>query len=29
MLLAIRELMHAPPPKRRPAGFTADLTEKS
>ncbi|MHB8723516.1 MAG: ORF6N domain-containing protein [Steroidobacteraceae bacterium] len=29
MLSAIRELMHAPPPKRRPIGFTADLTEKS
>jgi hypothetical protein len=29
MLSAIRELMHAPPPKHRPIGFTADLTEKS
>ena len=29
MLAAIRELMHATPPKRRPIGFTADLNEKS
>jgi hypothetical protein len=29
MLSAIRELMHAPAPNRRPIGFTADLTEKS
>jgi hypothetical protein len=28
ILSAIRELMHAPPPKRRSIGFTADLTEK-
>jgi ORF6N domain len=29
ILSAIRELMNPPPPKRRPIGFTADLTEKS
>ena len=29
ILLAIRELMHSPPPKRRPIGFTADLEKKS
>jgi hypothetical protein len=29
MLSAIRQLMHPPVPKRRPIGFTADLTEKS
>jgi ATP-dependent Clp protease ATP-binding subunit ClpA len=29
MLSAIRQLMNPPPPKRRPIGFTADLTEKS
>jgi len=29
ILSAIRELMGAPPPKRRPIGFTADLEEKS
>jgi hypothetical protein len=29
MLSAIRELMNPPAPKRRPIGFTADLTEKS
>jgi hypothetical protein len=29
ILSAIRELMHPPAPKRRPIGFTADLTEKS
>jgi hypothetical protein len=29
ILSAIRELTHAPPPKRRGIGFTADLTEKS
>jgi hypothetical protein len=28
MLSAIRQLMNPPPPKRRPIGFTADLTEK-
>ncbi len=29
ILSAIRELTNPPPPKRRPIGFTADLTEKS
>jgi hypothetical protein len=29
ILSAIHELMNPPPPKRRPIGFTADLTEKS
>jgi hypothetical protein len=29
ILSAIRELMNPPEPKRRPIGFTADLTEKS
>jgi hypothetical protein len=29
ILSAIRELMHPPPPKRRPIGFTADLEKKS
>ena len=29
MLSAIRQLMNPPAPKRRPIGFTADLTEKS
>ena len=29
ILSAIRELMNPPAPKRRPIGFTADLTEKS
>jgi hypothetical protein len=29
ILSAIRELMNPPPPKRRPIGFTANLTEKS
>jgi len=29
ILSAIRALMNPPPPKRRPIGFTADLTEKS
>ena len=29
ILPAIRELMNPPAPKRRPIGFTADLTEKS
>jgi hypothetical protein len=29
ILSAIRELMHPPPPKRRPIGFTADLGKKS
>ncbi len=29
MLAAIRELMHPPVPKRRPIGFTADLSKKS
>ena len=29
ILSAIRELMNPPPPKRRPIGFTADLTQKS
>ena len=29
ILSAIRELMDAPEPKRRPIGFTADLSEKS
>jgi hypothetical protein len=29
ILSAIRQLMHPPVPKRRPIGFTADLTEKS
>jgi hypothetical protein len=29
ILSAIHELMTPPPPKRRPIGFTADLTEKS
>jgi hypothetical protein len=29
ILSAIRELMNPPPSKRRPIGFTADLTEKS
>lgn len=29
ILLAIRELMNPPEPKRRPIGFTADLGEKS
>ncbi len=29
ILSAIRELMNPPPHKRRPIGFTADLTEKS
>jgi len=29
ILSAIRELMNPPLPKRRPIGFTADLTEKS
>jgi hypothetical protein len=29
ILSAIRELMNPPPPKRRPIGCTADLTEKS
>ncbi|MHB8815812.1 MAG: ORF6N domain-containing protein [Steroidobacteraceae bacterium] len=29
ILSAIRQLMNAPPPKRRPIGFTADLREKS
>lgn len=29
ILSAIRELMDPPQPKRRPIGFTADLTEKS
>jgi hypothetical protein len=29
ILSAIRELMNPPPPKRRPIGFTTDLTEKS
>jgi hypothetical protein len=29
MLSAIRQLMNPPLPKRRPIGFTADLTEKS
>jgi hypothetical protein len=29
ILLAIRELMHPAPPKRRPIGFTADLGKKS
>jgi hypothetical protein len=28
MLSAIRQLMNAPPPKRRPIGFTANLDEK-
>jgi hypothetical protein len=28
ILAAIRELMHTPPPKRRPMGFTADLEEE-
>jgi len=28
ILSAIRQLMHAPVPKRRPIGFTADLREK-
>jgi hypothetical protein len=27
ILKALRELMHPPPPKRRPIGFTADLDE--
>jgi phage regulator Rha-like protein len=29
ILSAIRELMHPPVPKRRPIGFTADLSKKS
>jgi hypothetical protein len=29
ILSAIRQLMNPPQPKRRPIGFTADLTEKS
>jgi hypothetical protein len=29
ILSAIRQLMHPPVPKRRPIGFTADLTKKS
>jgi hypothetical protein len=29
ILSAIRALMHSPAPKRRPIGFTADLTKKS
>ena len=29
ILSAIRELMNPPPSKRRPIGFTADLTQKS
>jgi hypothetical protein len=29
ILSAIRELMHPPVPKRRPVGFTADLSKKS
>jgi hypothetical protein len=29
ILSAIRELLHAPVPKRRAIGFTADLEEKS
>jgi hypothetical protein len=29
ILSAIRELMNPPPPKRRPIGFTADLSKKS
>ncbi len=29
ILSAIRQLMHPPAPKRRPIGFTADLSEKS
>jgi hypothetical protein len=29
ILSAIRQLMHAPVPKRRPIGFTADLRQKS
>jgi len=29
ILSAIRELTNPPAPKRRPIGFTADLTEKS
>ncbi|MGA9367700.1 MAG: hypothetical protein WBV35_09590 [Steroidobacteraceae bacterium] len=28
ILSAIRELMNSPEPKRRPIGFTADLSEK-
>lgn len=28
ILSAVRKLMNAPPPKRRPIGFTADLNEK-
>ena len=29
MLSALRELMNPPAPKRRPIGFTADLTTKN
>ena len=29
MLSAIRQLMNPPAPKRRPIGFTADLSKKS
>jgi ATP-dependent Clp protease ATP-binding subunit ClpA len=29
ILSAIRQLMNPPPPKRRPIGFTADLSKKS
>lgn len=29
MLSAIRQLMYPPAPKRRPIGFTADLSKKS
>jgi hypothetical protein len=29
ILSAIRELMHRPPSKRRPIGFTANIDEKS